>query len=176
MTRATSFSKTAFNAMINCMIPKVNAKAPDFTLLDQDGKKHKLSGYKGSWVLLYFYPKDNTTGCTKEACAIRDYFPNFSKLKVKILGVSIDSVKSHKKFADKYKLPFTLLADEEKKVVNLYGVWAKKKFMGREYMGILRTSFLVNPGGKIAKVYEGVKPEIHAKEVLEDLKNLKLET
>lgn len=148
---------------------KVNQKAPDFSLSDQDGKVHKLSSYKGSWVLLYFYPKDNTTGCTAEACAIRDYFPNFGKLKAKVLGVSVDSVKSHKKFADKYKLPFTLLADEEKKVVNRYGVWAKKKFIGREYMGTLRTSFLINPEGKIIKVYEKVNPAMHASEVLEDL-------
>jgi len=155
------------------MNPKINQKAPDFTLADQDGKIHKLSSYKGSWVLLYFYPKDNTTGCTAEACAMRDYFPNFGKFKAKVLGVSIDSVKSHKKFADKYKLPFTLLADEEKKVVNKYGVWAKKKFMGREYMGTLRMSFLINPEGKIAKVYEKVNPAMHASEVLKDLGELK---
>ncbi len=131
---------------------KINQKAPDLTLLDQNGKKHKLSNYKGKWVLLYFYPKDDTPGCTKEACAIRDSFPDFKKLKITVLGVSVNSVKSHKKFADKYKLPFTLLADESKAVVNKYGVWAKKKFMGREYMGTLRTSFLINPSGKIAKI------------------------
>lgn len=96
--------------------------APDFTLADQDGKEHSLSDYKGKWVLLYFYPKDDTTGCTKEACAIRDSFPDFGKLQLTVLGVSTDPVKSHKKFAEKYKLPFTLLADAEKKVVNLYGV------------------------------------------------------
>jgi thioredoxin-dependent peroxiredoxin len=153
-------------------LPKQNSSAPDFTLPDQDGKEHTLSNYKGQWVLLYFYPKDDTTGCTKEACAIRDEFPAFGKLKVKVLGLSIDSVKSHKKFAEKYELPFTLLADEGKKVVNQYGLWAKKKFMGREYMGTLRTSFLIDPKGAIAKIYENVKPETHADEVLKDLKEL----
>ncbi|MFZ2764097.1 MAG: thioredoxin-dependent thiol peroxidase, partial [Minisyncoccia bacterium] len=143
--------------------------APEFKLPDQDGKEHKLSNYKGEWVLLYFYPKDDTPGCTKEACAIRDSFPDFKKLKIKVLGVCINSVKSHKKFADKYKLPFTILADEEKVVVGKYGVWAKKKFMGREYMGTPRTSFFINPDGKIAKIYEKVKPELHAEEVLGDV-------
>ena len=149
---------------------KIKTKAPDFKLPDQDEKIHSLKDYKGQWVLLYFYPKDDTPGCTKEACAIRDSFPSFGKLKAAVLGVSVDSVKSHKKFADKYELPFTLLSDEKKKVVKLYGVWDKKKMMGREYMGILRTSFLIDPQGKIVKIYENVKPEIHAGEVLADLK------
>ena len=153
-------------------LPKLNSIAPDFTLPDQDGKSHTLSDYQGKWVLLYFYPKDNTTGCTAQACAIRDEFPAFGKLKVKVLGLSVDPVKSHKKFAEKYELPFTLLADEEKKIVKKYGVWAKKKFMGREYMGTLRTSFLIDPKGKITKIYEGVKPELHAEEVLKDLKEM----
>lgn len=143
--------------------------APEFTLPDQDGKEHSLAEYRGSWVLLYFYPKDDTPGCTKEACAIRDYFPNFGKLKAKVLGVSVDSVASHKKFAEKYSLPFTLLSDEGKQVVEQYGVWGKKQMMGREYMGTLRTSFLIDPEGKIAKIYEKVKPEVHAQEVLQDL-------
>ena len=149
---------------------KTKGKAPEFKLLDQDGKTHALVDYQDQWVLLYFYPKDDTPGCTKEACVIRDSFPNFEKLRVKVFGVSVDSVKSHKKFADKYKLPFTLLADEEKKVVKLYGVWQKKKMMGREYMGTVRMSFLIDPMGKIAKIYDTVKPEIHAEEVLRDLK------
>lgn len=153
-------------------IPKLNSPAPDFTLPDQDNKEHTLSHHRGGWVLLYFYPKDDTTGCTKEACAIRDEFPAFGKLKVKVFGLSVDSVASHKKFAEKYELPFTLLADTEKKVVNLYGVWGKKKFMGREYEGIFRTSFLIDPDGKIVKIYENVKPEIHAEEVLKDLHKL----
>lgn len=152
---------------------KVNQKAPDFSLFDEEGKEHSLSDYLGKWVLLYFYPKDDTPGCTKEACAIRDNFPDFKKLKITVLGVSTDTVKSHRKFADKYKLPFTLLADDSKKLVNKYGVWGKKKFMGREYMGTLRTSFLINPFGKIAKIYESVKPEIHAEEVLKDVEVFK---
>ncbi len=150
----------------------IGKTAPDFTLPDQYGKFHQLSDYRGQWALLYFYPKDDTPGCTKEACSIRDALPDFKKLKIVVLGVSKDSVQSHKKFADKYELPFTLLADEDKKVVNLYGVWAKKKFMGREYMGVLRSSFLIDPEGKIAKVYEKVNPELHAEEVLRDLKEM----
>jgi len=147
--------------------------APDFKTLDQDGKSHKLSDYKGEWVLIYFYPKDDTPGCTKEACSIRDMMPQFKKLKLKIFGVSVQGVKSHKKFAEKYDLPFTLLVDEDKEIVNKYGVWAKKKFMGREYMGTLRMSFLIDQKGKVAKVYENVKPEIHASEIIDDLKELK---
>ena len=122
--------------------------------------------------MLYFYPKDDTPGCTEEACGIRDAFPKFGKLKAVALGVSGDSVKSHKKFAEKYGLPFTLLADEDKKVLKQYGVWAKKKMMGREYMGTLRTSFLIDPQGKIVKIYQNVKPDRHAEEVLADLNNL----
>jgi peroxiredoxin Q/BCP len=152
--------------------PKLNATAPDFTLLDQDAQPHTLSDYRGQWVLLYFYPKDDTPGCTKEACSIRDEFPNFKKLKVTVFGMSTDSVASHQKFAKKHSLPFTLLSDDKKEVVHAYGVWAKKKFMGREYMGTLRTSFLIDPKGKIAKIYEGVKPETHVEEVLNDLKAL----
>lgn len=151
----------------------LNKIAPDFKTEDQDGKIHKLSDYRGKWILIYFYPKDDTPGCTKEACAIRDMMPNFKKLGLKVFGVSTQDVKSHKKFAEKYDLPFTLLVDEDKKIVNKYSVWAKKKFMGREYMGTLRQSFLINPKGKIVKVYENVKPETHAEEILEDLKKLK---
>jgi len=151
---------------------KVKQKAPDFKLSDQNGKQNRLSEYLGQWVLVYFYPKDDTPGCTKEACSIRDNFPKFKKLKIIVLGISVDSFKSHAKFAKKYHLPFTLLADEDKKVVKKYGVWVKKKFMGKEYMETLRTSFLINPKGKIAKIYENVNPEIHIEEVLKDLKKL----
>lgn len=150
----------------------IGKPAPDFELPDQNGATHKLSDYRGQWVLLYFYPKDDTPGCTKEACSIRDYFPQFGKLKVKVLGVSVDSVLSHKKFVDKYKLPFTLLADVDKKVVNLYGAWREKNFLGKKYMGTVRTSFLIDSQGKIAKIYEKVKPEIHASEVIKDLENI----
>jgi thioredoxin-dependent peroxiredoxin len=151
---------------------KTGDKAPNFTLPDQEGKQHTLSDYKRQWVLIYFYPKDDTPGCTKEACAIRDSFAGFEKLKAKVFGISVDPIKSHARFAEKYELPFTLLADEKKEVVEAYGVWGKKKFMGREYMGTSRVSFLVDPKGKIAKVYETVKPETHAEEVLADLGSL----
>ncbi len=148
---------------------KENTKAPDFELIDQDGKAHKLSNYKGKWVLLYFYPKDDTPGCTKEACAIRDSWAEFKKKNAVVLGVSVDSVKSHDKFHKKYKLPFTILADEEKKVVNQYGVWGEKKFMGKAYQGTNRVSYLINPDQKIIKIYTKVRPEIHAEEVLSDI-------
>ena len=151
---------------------KQGDKAPAFTLLDQKGAPHKLSDYKGTWTLVYFYPKDDTPGCTKEACMIRDNFPSFKKLGITVLGVSVDSVKSHAKFAEKYELPFTLLADVDKKVVTEYGVWAEKKFMGRTYMGVKRMSFLVDPKGVLAKVYEVVRPAEHAEEVLADIKEL----
>ncbi len=154
------------------MMPKVGAQAPDFTLLDQDGTPHTLSSYRGKPVLIYFYPKDDTPGCTKQACAIRDAEPDFKKLKAVVLGISADSVKSHKKFVEKHGLMFPLLADEDRKVVNAYDVWGRKKFMGREYDGIFRTSFLVGSDGTILKVYEGVKPEKHAEEVLADLREL----
>jgi len=151
---------------------KIGDNAPDFSLPDQNGKVHKLSEYKGKWVLIYFYPKDDTPGCTKEACMIRDNFPKFGKLNAVVFGVSKDSVKKHAKFKEKYDLPFTLLADEEKQVLTLYGVWGKKKFLGREYMGTNRMSFLIDPKGNIAKIYEKVKPAEHAQQVLEDIKSL----
>lgn len=154
------------------MFPKKGTKAKNFTLPDQEGKSHALKDYLGKWVVLYFYPKDDTPGCTIEACQFRDNFPKFKRSKAVVFGVSADAIKKHAKFVSKYELPFTLLADEEKKVVELYGVWAKKKFMGREYMGILRTSFLISPDGKIAKVYEDVKPSEHALEVLKDIKEM----
>jgi len=145
-------------------LPRLNAPAPDFTLLDQDGKSHTLSYHRESWVLLYFYPKDDTPGCTKEACSMRDSLPDFGTLKAKVFGVSVDTVASHKKFADKYQLPFTLLADPEKEVVKLYGVAGP--LMAR------RTSFLIDPGGVVKKIYEDVNPVTHAKDVLADLARL----
>ncbi len=151
-------------------VPKIHSPAPDFTLPDQDGENHALSDYKGKWVLLYFYPKDDTPGCTIEACAIRDQFKDFKSIGAVVLGVSTDSVASHKKFATAYELPFTLLADVNKEVVGMYGVFGEKKFMGKTYMGTSRTSFLINPAGNIAKVYEKVKPEKHAAEVIADLR------
>ena len=151
-------------------IPKVGTLAPAFKLEDQDAKLHTLKEYKGKWVLIYFYPKDDTPGCTIEACTIRDQFKDFKKIGAVVLGVSADSVKSHKKFADAYELPFTLLADVDKEMVEAYGVWGEKKFMGRSYTGIKRTSFLIDPKGKIKKIYENVKPKDHSAEVITDLK------
>lgn len=151
---------------------KVKQKAPAFILPDQKGKKHSLKDFLGKWILIYFYPKDDTPGCTKQACAIRDNFPAFKKLKIMVFGISIDSVQSHAKFAEKYELPFVLLSDVDKKIVEKYGVYGKKKFMGREYMGVFRTSFLINREGKIAKIYEDVSPEKHAEEVISDLKDM----
>lgn len=153
-------------------LPSIGSLAPSFSLLDQEGVTRSLEEYRGTYVLMYFYPKDDTPGCTKEACSIRDSFPDFTGASAVILGISPDSVKSHEKFAKKYDLPFTLLADEGHAVASAYGVWGNKKFMGREYEGVSRTSFLISPDGTVAKVYEHVKPEVHAAEVLADLKEL----
>ena len=152
---------------------KAGDKAPKFTLPDQNGSEHSLSDYEGQWLLVYFYPRDNTPGCTNEAKAIRDEMAKFRRRKIAVFGVSTDSVKSHKKFADKHKLPFTLLSDEGKEMVKAYGVWGPKKFMGREFLGTKRRSFLIDPQGKIAKVYEKVKPKEHVCEVLDDQRELK---
>ncbi|MEJ0053502.1 MAG: thioredoxin-dependent thiol peroxidase [bacterium] len=150
----------------------IGGKAPAFSLPDQNGTVRSLADYLGKWMLIYFYPKDDTPGCTIEAKSVRDEFPHFEKLSAVVLGISTDPVASHEKFAKKYDLPFTLLSDEQKAVVESYGVWGAKKFMGREYEGTLRTSFLIDPEGKIAKIYEGVKPAEHVAEVLADLKRL----
>lgn len=148
-------------------------KVPDFTLPDQDGNLHSMKDQKGKWTLIYFYPKDDTPGCTVEACTIRDNYDSFKKMGITVWGISVDPVKKHAKFAEKYELPFTLLSDENKEVVELFGVWGKKKFMGREYMGTSRVSFLIDDKGMISKVYEEVKPANHAEEVLQDAKGLK---
>ena len=152
---------------------KVGKKAPAFTLLDQNGDKVSLSQFIGQWVFLYFYPKDDTPGCTKEACAISDDYSSFGKLDAVVFGVSTDSVQSHKKFETKYKLPFRLLADTEKKVVERYGVWGEKSLYGRKYMGTMRMSFIIDPKGKIARIYHKVRPAEHAAEVLTDLRELR---
>lgn len=154
-------------------ILKIKSKAPDFTLLDQDGKEHTLSDYLGKFILIYFYPKDDTPGCTKEACMLRDDFPNFKKLQAKVFGISADSVKSNKKFAEKYELPFTLLSDEKKVVLKKYGVLSEKSMFGKTFLGIKRMSYLIDKEGNVVKVYENVKPAVHAEEVLADLKTLK---
>ncbi len=152
---------------------RLKQTAPDFTLLDQYGDPHRLKDTRGGWVILYFYPKDDTPGCTKEACSFRDNFSLLKRAGVTVLGISVDPIKKHAKFVEKYNLPFTLLSDEEKKVVRLYKVWGKKKFMGREYMGTYRVSFLIDPDGKIVKIYDPVNPARHAEEVLADVKILK---
>jgi peroxiredoxin Q/BCP len=154
------------------MTLNIGDTAPDFNLLDQTGTQYTLSSYRGRWVLVYFYPRDDTPGCTKEACGFRDAFPEFEKLDMPILGISTDSVKSHGKFVAKYELPFTLLADEDNEVVQLYGVWGKKKFLGKEFEGTHRMSFLIDPEGQIAKIYKKVKPAKHAHEVLQDVRTL----
>src|SRR3989344_900348 len=143
-------------------MPKMGTVAPSFTLADQEGREHTLADYKGKWVLLYFYPKDDTPGCTIEACTIRDQFKDFKKIGAVVLGVSTDSVASHKKFSEKFELPSTLLADVNKEVVGMYGVFGEKKMMGRAFMGVRRTSFLIDPAGKVAKVYEKGRAEAHA--------------
>ncbi|MEX0616361.1 MAG: thioredoxin-dependent thiol peroxidase [Candidatus Woykebacteria bacterium] len=147
----------------------VGDKAPDFELADQNGKNHKLSDYLGKKVLIYFYPRDFTAGCTVEACQIRDSFPKFGSAKAIVLGISTDSIESHKKFAQKHGLPFTILADVNKEVARAYDVYRPRKFLGKEFLGVVRTSFLIDKTGKIEKIYEKVKPAIHADEVLLDL-------
>ena len=146
-------------------------KAPDFNLKNQDGETISLKDFKGKKVVLYFYPKDNTSGCTKEACNFRDEFPKFKNVDAVILGVSPDSVASHKKFADKYDLPFNLLSDEEKKVLEQYGVWQEKSMYGKKYMGVVRTTVVIDENGKIRKIFPKVKVDGHNKEVMEALKN-----
>jgi len=146
-------------------IPK-GLPAPEFSLNDDEGRTRVLSEFKGTKVVLYFYPKDDTPGCTTEACNFRDDYSAYVDAGITILGISPDSVKSHQKFREKYKLPFSLLADEDHKVAEAFGVWGKKKFMGKEYMGVLRTTFIVDEKGRIAHVFEDVKPADHSKEIL----------
>jgi len=150
---------------------KEDMEAVDFSLFDDTGKLRKLSDYRGKPVVLYFYPEDDTPGCTTEACDFRDDYSLYYKAGITILGVSPDSVKSHVAFKQKFHLPFTLLSDEGHKVCELYGVWGLKKFLGKEFTGVLRTTFLLDENSKIIKIFEGVKPGEHSKEVLEALKN-----
>lgn len=145
---------------------KEGDKAPLFTASASGGGEVALADFAGRHVVLYFYPKDDTPGCTKEACAFRDRFAAFKRKGVEVLGVSTDSVASHGKFAAKFKLPFTLLADEDRKIVGAYGVWGEKTFMGRKYQGTFRVTFLIGPDGLIKKIWPKVKPEEHAEEVL----------
>jgi thioredoxin-dependent peroxiredoxin len=146
---------------------KEGSTAPAFKTNDANGESIALKDLRGQKVVLYFYPKDDTPGCTKEACSFRDAFAKFKKKGIAVLGVSPDNEKSHLKFATKYELPFTLLADTDRAIAEAYGVWGEKKFMGRKYMGVHRTTFLIDEKGKIKKIFEKVKPEDHANEVLE---------
>ena len=149
--------------------PIEGRKAPDFTLKADNGETVKLSALKGKTVVLYFYPKDDTPGCTKEACSFRDGFSEIQKRGAVVLGVSPDSVESHKKFKEKFHLNFPLLSDEEKKVVNAYGVWKEKALYGRKYMGVERTTFVIDADGKIKKIFPKVKVDGHYEEVLVEL-------
>jgi peroxiredoxin Q/BCP len=140
--------------------------APDFATTTHDGTPVSLIDFRGRHVVLYFYPRDNTPGCTREACGFRDHHGSFGKLKAVVLGVSVDSAKSHEKFAAKHALPFPLLLDEDRKIVRAYGVWGRKKFMGRTFDGVHRVTFLIGPDGRIRKIWPEVKPDAHAAEVL----------
>jgi peroxiredoxin Q/BCP len=145
---------------------KEGSAAPNFTAKNANGETVRLKDLRGRKVVLYFYPKDDTPGCTKEACSFRDEFSDFKKSGIEVLGVSVDSEASHQKFAAKYQLPFTLLADPDHSIADAYGVYGEKKFMGRTYMGVKRITFLIDEKGKVKKVFEKVKPAEHAREVL----------
>ncbi|MDC0325303.1 thioredoxin-dependent thiol peroxidase [bacterium] len=153
---------------------KEGDKAPAFKAESQDGETIRLSDFKGKFVVLYFYPKDNTPGCTKEACAFRDLHSEFESANAVVLGVSTDPVKAHQKFVNKFELPFTLLADDSKEIVSKYGVWGPKQFMGRTFDGTHRITFLIDPKGKIIKIWPKVKPEPHPSEVLEFIQETSL--
>jgi len=144
-------------------------QAPSFTLKDQFGTEHSLEAYRGQWVVLYFYPKDDTPGCTKEACQFRDSLADYAEHNAVILGISKDTVRSHAKFAEKFQIQFPLLSDPTTETIQAYGVWKLKKFMGREYMGTNRDTILINPEGMIVKRYESVDPVLHVAEVLDDI-------
>lgn len=148
---------------------EVGTKAPDFTLPDKDGNLVSLSDFIGKKVVLYFYPKDNTPGCTKQACAYRDANADFEKHNAVVIGISKDSVKSHGKFAEKYELPFLLLADPELDVIQKYEVWQEKKLYGKAYMGIVRSTYVIDEQGRIAHAFEKVKPDTDAQMILEKL-------
>ena len=148
---------------------EVGTKAPDFTLPDQDGNMHSLSEYRGKKVILYFYPKDNTAGCTKQACGFAERYPQFTEKGAVVLGVSKDSVASHKKFEEKYGLPFTLLADPELVAIQAYDVWQEKKNYGKTYMGVVRTTYLIDENGKIVKAFDKVKAADNPEQMLGEL-------
>lgn len=147
--------------------------APSFKLQDQDNKTHSLADYKGKWVVIYFYPKDDTPGCTTEACSFRDEYQYIQEHDAVVLGVSKDSVASHKKFATKFNLNFPLLSDEALDVIKAYGAWGERSMYGRKFMGIIRSTFIINPGGEIVKEYPKVTPKQHAVQIVKDLEALK---
>lgn len=149
---------------------EARTKAPDICLNDKDGNEIKLSDFSGKKVVVYFYPKDNTPGCSKQACAFRDAFKDYSDMGVTIIGISKDSELSHIKFAVKYELPFILLSDPELKAIQAYDVWQEKKMYGKPYMGVVRTTYLIDENGMIEKVWNKVKPDKNADEILEYLK------
>ena len=148
--------------------------APDFTLLSDSGESTSLSDFKGQTVVLYFYPKDDTTGCTQEACEFRDLFPRFRKSKAVILGVAPDSPRKHANFKKKYQLPFTLLSDKDHAVAERYGLWVEKMFWGRKYMGVERTTYVIGPSGRVERIFAKVNPEGHAAQVATELKRLRI--
>ncbi len=152
------------------MVIAKGSAAPAFSVPDETGKIRSLSDYRGSKVILYFYPKDDTPGCTTEACNFRDDYSAYSSANVIILGVSPDSIESHKKFKEKYQLPFPLLADDQHSICDAYGVWGMKTFMGKDSMGVLRTTFIIDEEGMILQVFENVKPSQHSVEILASLK------
>ncbi len=151
---------------------KINTVAPDFSLLDEEGITRSLTQYRGKRVLLYFYPKDDTPGCTKEACMISDVYKDFAAQNIAVLGISKDSPASHKRFKEKYHLPFTLLSDAKGDVIDAYGAWQNKSMFGRTFMGIARVSYLLDEHGVILKTYPDVNPATHALEILNDVRNL----
>ena len=147
----------------------IGTKAPAFTLLDQDGVTRSLNDYLGKKIILYFYPKDNTAGCTSQACSFRDLYPQFKEKDAIVIGISKDSVRSHKNFQEKHQLPFTLLSDPECEVIQAYDVWKEKKMYGRTYMGIVRSTYLIDEKGMIVKAFEKVKAKTNAKDMLGEL-------
>lgn len=149
---------------------KVGDKAPAFTLKNEQDQDIKLSDFRGKKVVLYFYPKDNTPGCTKEACSFRDVYDDILESGAVVIGISKDSIKAHQKFKDKYQLPFYLLSDPDHKVIESYGVWQEKKMFGKVYMGIVRSTFIIDEEGKIEKIYPKVKPSEHGEEILKALR------
>jgi thioredoxin-dependent peroxiredoxin len=152
------------------MVLSAGEQAPAFELLDNEGNLHKLSDYKGQTIVVYFYPRDDTPGCTKEACSFRDAYADFREAGVEVIGISPDNEGSHSKFINKYQLPFVLLSDPDHKVCDAFGAWGLKKMYGREYEGVFRTTFVIDPDGVIKHVFENVKPADHSQEVLEVVK------